>query len=103
MKKTLIALAVLSTAGVAAAQSSVTLYGVADFGTSISDGSDTVETVKRGGSTTKTVTKTRGIDVFGGEGQAAGNRIGLKGTEDLGGGIKLGFNYEFGVNADQYR
>ncbi len=99
MKKTLIALAVLSTAGVAAAQSSVTLYGVADFGTSISDGSETVETVARGG-TTKTTAKTRDINVFGAEGQGAGNRIGLKGTEDLGGGIKLGFNYEFGLNAD---
>ncbi len=100
MKKTLIALAVLSTAGVAAAQSSVTLYGVADFGTTISSGSVTGEEVVRGGPTARATVKTRDANVFGGEGQAAGNRIGLKGTEDLGGGIKLGFNYEFGLNAD---
>ncbi len=100
MKKTLIALAVLSTAGAVAAQSSVTLYGVADFGTNISSESATFELAVRGGPTARSTFKVRDADVFGAEGQAAGNRIGLKGTEDLGGGIKLGFNYEFGLNAD---
>ncbi len=96
MKKCLIALAILAAAGTVAAQSSVTLYGRAEFGTDHQQG--TVTEFKVGSGTTST--KTRDSSVFGAEGIWGGNRIGLKGTEDLGGDLKLGFVYEMGVNAD---
>jgi len=82
MKKSLIAFAALAAvAGVAQAQSSVTLYGIVDAGISY------------------------------GTGNAAGNAIGLtsggmatprwgvKGTEDLGGGLNAGFVLEQEINA----
>ncbi len=95
MKKCLIALAILAAAGAVAAQSSVTLYGRAEFGTDHQQGKVT----EFDGSGT-TATKTRDSSAFGAEGIWGGNRIGLKGTEDLGGDLKLGFVYEMGVNAD---
>ena len=77
MKKSLIALAVLSVSGLAMAQSSVTLYGVADVGF--------------GGGTGE---KFRMIDGAGG----ANSRFGLRGSEDLGGGLKANFAMENGTN-----
>jgi predicted porin len=81
MKKSLIALAVLAASGVAMAQSSVTLYGVADLG----------------------LVKSNGISA-----QMTGNgtmnngnsRLGVRGVEDLGGGLKASFNFEQGINAE---
>ncbi len=71
MKKTLIALAVLgAAAGVAHAQSNVTIYGVVDTG----------------------YIKESGRDVRMGEN--INNRIGFRGTEDLGGGLKATFELE---------
>jgi len=84
MKKTLVALAALAATG-AFAQSSVTLYGIVDLGYT-SDKSTTV-----GGTADK---KTTGI----GEGTMAGNRIGFRGTEDLGGGMKASFTVEQGIS-----
>lgn len=90
MKKSLIALAVLAASGAAMAQSSVTLYGVADIGLA------RVDT----GSTT-----TNRLD----SGNMNGSRWGLKGTEDLGGGLKAifvlesGFNLDTGAQADTTR
>lgn len=81
MKKSLIALAVLAASGASFAQS-VTLYGVADiwFGT-------TSET----GQPTQTVLDSGGV---------SGSRWGLKGTEDLGGGLKANFLLEQGFTLD---
>jgi len=86
MKKSLIALAVLgSVAGMAQAQSSVTLYGLADVWV----GSTKSETNGVGTS----VTKVNG-------GGLATSRFGLKGSEDLGGGLKANFQLEQGFNID---
>jgi hypothetical protein len=81
MKKTLLAVAVLGAfAGTAAAQSSVTLYGVADAN---------VERIK--GATSLTRISSGGVQ---------GSRWGLRGTEDLGGGLKAVFQLESGFNID---
>ena len=81
MKKTLLAVAVLGAfAGTAAAQSSVTLYGVADAA---------VERIKGANSLTRITS-----------GQQFGSRWGLRGTEDLGGGLKAVFQLESGFNID---
>jgi predicted porin len=77
MKKTLIAAAVLATAGSAAfAQSSVTIYGRVNL---------TVERQKLLGENDWVM-------------QNSASRIGFKGTEDLGGGLKAGFQIEHGFN-----
>jgi predicted porin len=76
MKKSLIALAVLAASGAAFAQSSVTLYGVADLW----------------------VGKVNKNDVRAGDDGLAGSRLGFKGTEDLGGGLKAGFQLEQGLD-----
>lgn len=82
MKKSLVALAVLGTlAGTASAQSSVTLFGVMDAG---------VAFLKGGGVSTNQV-------VSGGLNTS---RFGLRGTEDLGGGLKANFWLESQVNED---
>lgn len=79
MKKTLIALAAVAATGVAFAQSSVTLYGVADAGINkVTDASASFS-----GSSTM---------------NNGNSRWGIRGTEDLGGGLKAGFNFEQGVN-----
>jgi predicted porin len=64
----------------AMAQSSVTLYGVVDAGVSYSNNVD-------GGS-----------QVYARSGSMSGGRWGLKGTEDLGGGMKAIFRLENGFN-----
>ena len=81
MKKTLIALAVLAASGAAMAQSSVTLYGVVDLGIGKMDGGK--------------VNMTSGGVLTNGN-----SRIGLRGVEDLGGGLKAGFNFEQGIDAE---
>ena len=86
MKKSLIALAALSTiAGSAVAQSSVEVYGRID------QGYNNVELKNPNGTTTKA--KNTGLD-----GGVGGSRLGFRGTEDLGGGLKAGFVIEFGVD-----
>ena len=84
MKKSLIALAVLAASGTAMAQSSVTLYGIVD--TNISH-------VNHANAAGKSVT---GVGVNGN----ATSRIGFRGVEDLGGGLKAGFWLEAGHNPD---
>lgn len=78
MKKSLIAIAVLTAVGAASAQSSVTLYGVADVW----------------------VGKTKNGETNLGSGGLAGSRIGFKGTEDLGGGLKAHFTLEQSIALD---
>ncbi|HEY8878379.1 MAG TPA: porin [Roseateles sp.] len=82
MKKALIALAVLGlTGGAAVAQSSVTLFGVLDAD---------IKYVKTGGLTVKKLDSS-GLNT---------SRIGVRGTEDLGGGLKAGFWLESQVDTD---
>ena len=78
MKKTLIALAVLAASGAAMAQSSVTLYGVADM----------VLHKDKNASTKLT------------SGGVSTSHWGIKGVEDLGGGLKAGFLYEQAIALD---
>jgi predicted porin len=83
MKKSLIALAALATVATAAqAQSSVTVYGIIDSGVL----------------TTNAYTAGSQTSVHGGI--LATSRLGFKGTEDLGGGLKANFNLESGLNSD---
>lgn len=86
MKKTLIALAAVAATGAAFAQSSVTLYGVADVAVG--------------------KTNQAGLGLANDKFQAIASnslnngtsRFGLRGTEDLGGGLKAGFNFEGGLS-----
>lgn len=84
MKKSLLALAVLGAfAGAASAQSSVTVYGIVDLGINSTDNG---------------ATDGRNTGLVSG-GQSA-SRIGFKGTEDLGNGLKANFVLEAGFSAD---
>jgi predicted porin len=87
MKRSLIALAVLATAGLASAQSTVTLYGLAD----VYLGSTKLKTTVGGVSTSlrQTVIDSGGFNT---------SRFGLKGSEDLGGGLKANFLLEAGYD-----
>ena len=81
MKKSLIALAVLAVSGVASAQSTVTLYGLLDVNlNSTKTGNLTQIKVDSGGIQT--------------------SRFGFKGSEDLGGGLKVNFKLESGFRMD---
>ncbi len=84
MKKSLVALAALA-ATTAFAQSSVELYGLVD----IAYGNH--KTTSRDGSV---FIKSSGVM----DGAHAGNRIGFRGTEDLGGGLKANFVVEQGIS-----
>jgi len=84
MKKSLVALAALAATS-AFAQSSVTIYGVADIAYGAKEFS------KPDGSM---VAKQTGVM----DGGFAGNRIGFRGTEDLGGGQAVGFVIEQGIS-----
>jgi predicted porin len=82
MKKSLIALAVLASfAGVASAQSSVTLFGIVDA--TFAHG--------RGDVSSKTQLTNSGYN---------SSRLGFRGTEDLGGGMSASFWLEAGLNND---
>ncbi len=87
MKKTLVAIAALAVVGAASAQSSVTLYGRIDA----SIGS--VKTTTGG-----VTTADPGVQIR--SGGHTGSRWGLRGTEDLGGGLKANFVLEQGFNVD---
>lgn len=78
MKKSLLALAVLGAfAGAASAQSSVTLYGRVDLSAAKDSGTDN-KSLQNG----------------------SGSRLGVRGVEDLGGGLSAIFNIEHRFNAD---
>lgn len=76
MKKTLIALAAVAVSGAAMAQSSVTLYGIADV----------------------VVHKDDGVSAKMTSGGVSTSRWGIKGSEDLGGGLNANFNLEQGLD-----
>jgi predicted porin len=84
MKKSLIALAALATVATAAqAQSSVTVYGIVDSGLYSYDND--------GAAGTQTGVHSGGLST---------SRIGFRGTEDLGSGLKANFTLETEIHAD---
>lgn len=85
MKKNLIALAILAVSGVASAQSSVTVYGIADVWF---------------GSTKDEAAANPARQTMIGSGGVSGSRFGFKGSEDLGGGLKANFLLEQGFSID---
>lgn len=89
MKKSFIALAVLAASGVASAQSTVTLYGLVDayVGTS---------RVKVSAPSLASMSLRQSVVDSGGFNTS---RFGLKGSEDLGGGLKANFVLESGFDA----
>jgi len=94
MKKSLIALAALSTiAGSAVAQSSVEVYGLLDIGYASESKTAVTATSAAQGATTDA----KGVNSGAG---LSSSRLGFKGTEDLGGGLKAGFVYELGITAE---
>lgn len=83
MKKSLIVLTAFGTlTGTAAAQTSLTIYGVVDAGI----------VAERGGATGNTTKLTSGVQ--------SGSRLGFKGMEDLGGGMYAKFVLESGFDLD---
>ncbi len=80
MKKSLIALAAVAASGAAFAQSSVTVYGVVDTSIAVVKGQDTVSGMLNSG--------------------AATSRLGFRGVEDLGNGLKANFVLEGQVDPD---
>ncbi|MFZ7318249.1 porin [Comamonas jiangduensis] len=81
MKKSLIALAAVAVSGAAFAQSSVTVFGVVDEAVSYVNGQDNWSGLNSGGNQT--------------------SRLGFRGVEDLGGGLKANFWLEAGILADE--
>lgn len=83
MKKSLLALVALGAfAGAAHAQSSVTLYGIIDEGFIFNNNA-------------------KGVHLYGlSSGVMQGSRWGMRGTEDLGGGLKALFVLENGFNVN---
>ena len=88
MKKSLIALAVLAASGAAFAQSTVTIYGLLDVNIN---------------STKDQITGTGQSQVKIDSGGVQTSRFGLKGSEDLGGGLKANFKLESGFDIDTGR
>lgn len=87
MKKLLIATAALAmVAGAAQAQSSVTVYGIIDTGFNSLDNNDA-----------GTSTKTTAVQTAG---EASTSRFGVRGSEDLGGGLRANFVMESTVAAN---
>lgn len=89
MKKSLIALAVLAASGAAMAQSSVTLYGRVDA--YVGTLKDTLTSTTTASNPSQTVLNSGGIST---------SMWGLKGTEDLGGGLKANFQLEQQITLD---
>ena len=93
MKKSLIALAALAAVGAASAQSSVTLYGIADISAGVveREGAYKLPGQKEG----KANTRETGFN----KANLQQSRVGIKGSEDLGNGLKAVFNYEHGFDS----
>ncbi|MEZ5661673.1 MAG: porin [Burkholderiaceae bacterium] len=86
MKKSLIAVAVAAALPAAAfAQSNVTLYGIADVNIQLNN------SAANGGAGSSTSMTSGG---------QSGSRWGVKGSEDLGGGLSAVFNFESAIGAD---
>ena len=92
-KKSLLAVAVLGTAAGFACAADVTLYGKADAGLVYTNIQKKLTVL---GNTAKVKEHTFDLQ----NGVNSGSRFGLKGTEDLGNGLKVGFMLENGFNVD---
>ncbi len=93
MQKKIIALAVAALASAGAyAQSNVTVYGIADMyiGYGNHNAGTNANTAEQHGRDTLSVNS----------GGLAGSRLGFKGTEDLGNGLKAVFALEYGLSLD---
>jgi len=92
MKKSLLALAAMGAfaGGVAHAQSSVTLYGIIDEGFNYTSNVQTAGTPRRSGNHLYNLSS----------GVLQGSRWGMRGTEDLGGGLKAVFVLENGFDVN---
>ena len=88
MKKTLLASAALLISGAAMAQSSVTMYGVVDFGI----GKSSVNGLGLDNGKPGSLTASQSFHTP--------TRIGVRGTEDLGNGLSAVFVLETGFNVD---
>jgi predicted porin len=96
MQKKIIALAVAGlVSGAAFAQSNVTIYGIADASYIYSK----QDSAKIGNTNVKAydARKFSGVD----SGGWSGGRVGFRGEEALGNGLKAIFTYEFGTNIDE--
>lgn len=100
MKKTLVALAA-ATAMCGASAASLTLYGIVDTGFAYNSvDTDGYEAQYRGVGDNKGF-RGQGGDSFGMmSGQSSGSRFGMKGEEELGNGLTVGFVLENGFNSD---
>jgi len=84
MKKSLIVVAIAAAIpALAQAQSSVTMYGIADAGVMFAD---------KGGTAKSAMVLDSGVQ--------STSRFGIRGTEDLGGGLSAVFNFEAGMRVD---
>ena len=92
MQKKIISMAIAGlVSSFAFAQTNVTVYGIIDQGYAFSAGKNAVgDKIKR-----------NGID-DGGTGGLNGSRLGFRGEEALGNGLKTIFTVEYGFNADTY-
>ena len=90
MKKHLLAAAVTAAFAVPAA-AQVTVYGLIDAGYATSD-------ISHGAGLSTKQKMVGGIHSGNGTGTLSGSRLGFRGSEDLGGGMKADFVYEVGVN-----
>lgn len=91
MKKSLIAMAVLAASGAAMAQSSVTLYGILDTYLASVKTETAAATGLGNTSLSQTVLNSSAVN---------GSRWGMKGSEDLGGGLKADFDLQQGIALD---
>jgi predicted porin len=91
MKKSLVALAALAAVSAASAQSSVTLFGVADAW---------VGNVKGAYDAASSIGPNPTSQTKLGSGGMSGSRWGVRGSEDLGGGLKGNFVIEAGIDID---
>jgi predicted porin len=92
MKKTLLAVAAIGAfASAAQAQSSVTVYGILDVGFAKLEGVNGADSTAGAPNGQKTV-----VSSFN-SGNLATSRLGFKGVEDLGGGLKANFTAEIGL------
>lgn len=86
-----LALAALAPAAAMAADSNVTMYGIIDYGFASRGSNDTDQLQTRG--------RNGSLNEFRG-GISAQSRIGWKGSEDLGNGLKAIYEIEFGISND---
>ena len=84
----MLAMSLLCAVGASQAQSSITIYGVADLGVRHASGLDAANAASAGNTNSL------------GSGINTTSRLGFRGVEDLGGGLKALFNLESGWNLD---